>query len=182
MVSFESLSHISPMASSQPPSVYQPSIYSAYSYPYPTYHSRNGSRERLLPVNKPVLSQSNLRYSGPRTATRQLAGPGARERMASNGIPILHEQKKSYGIGGAGNIMSAIGRPSDVIYPPRTNTDGTPRRSSVWSHITTTSPSTSPEGKRMSLLNLFGKKGSTGVADMEGDGYKEPEYEQGRKD
>ncbi|KAH8661623.1 hypothetical protein BGZ60DRAFT_89733 [Tricladium varicosporioides] len=66
------------------------------------------------------------------------------------------ERKMSYGIGGAGNIR----RPSDVIYPPRINPDGTRRRSSVWSSINV-SPSTSPEGRRYSLMNIFGgRKGS----------------------
>ncbi|KAH6677213.1 hypothetical protein B0J14DRAFT_560005 [Halenospora varia] len=86
------------------------------------------------------------------------------------------ERKMSYGIGGAGNIR----RPSDVIYPPRTNPDGTRRRSSVWSSINV-SPSSSPEGRRYSLMNIFGgRKGSIGqdenadvvMGDEEGDGVK----------
>jgi len=76
--------------------------------------------------------------------------------MATNGTQaVVIEEKKSYGIGGAGNIR----RPSEVIYPPRTNTDGTRRRSSVWSTITA-SPGSSPDGKRASLMNLFGRKSS----------------------
>lgn len=106
MVSIKSLSDPSPMALSQPPSIYQPSIYSSCSYPYPTHSSRNGSCERLLP-KKPLVPKSDLRYSGPRTSavpSRQIKGPVNRKRMSSNGIPIPNEQKKSYGIGGAGNI------------------------------------------------------------------------------
>jgi len=94
-----------------------------------------------------------------------------RPRMASeNGVQIV-ERKMSYGIGGAGNIRMCftrltkwsnadgglqIGRPSDVIYPPRTNQDGTRRRSSVFS----ISPGTSPDGKRATLMELFKRKGS----------------------
>ena len=110
MVSIKSSSSDPPtMASksSQPPSIYQPSVYSSCSYPYPAYNSRNESCERLLQAKKPVLPKSNLRYSGPRTTTRQIVGPAQRKRMASNGIPIV-EQKKSYGIGGAGNIRTSL--------------------------------------------------------------------------
>lgn len=64
---------------------------------------------------------------------------------------VVIEQKISYGIGGAGNIR----RPSDVIYPPRTNADGT-RRLSGWSSVTA-SPGTSPEGRRASFMKLFRK-------------------------
>jgi hypothetical protein len=42
-----------------------------------------------------------------------------------------------------------------VIYPVRTNPDGT-RRPSVWSSITV-SPSTSPDGKRATIMSLFRK-------------------------
>jgi len=72
-----------------------------------------------------------------------------------NGVQI--ERKMSYGIGGAGNIR----RPSEVIYPPRTNPDGTPRRRSS---VFTISPGTSPEGKRASLMDLFKRKGSVSEA------------------
>lgn len=57
-----------------------------------------------------MLPKSNLRYSGPRTTTttaqsRQInSGQVNRKRMASNGAGVPIEQKKSYGIGGAGNI------------------------------------------------------------------------------
>lgn len=78
--------------------------------------------------------------------------------------------------------MNGIGRPSDVIYPPRTNPDGTRRRSSVWSTITAASPSASPEGIRNSLLNLFSRKGSTSATGAEGEGYKEPDEDRGQKD
>jgi len=64
---------------------------------------------------------------------------------------VLIERKMSYGIGGAGNIR----RPSEVIYPTRTNADGTRRRSSVF----TISPGTSPDGKRASLMDMFKRKG-----------------------
>lgn len=140
--------------------------------------------------------------------------------MASNGVTnaVEIEQKKSYGIGGAGNIRlfslfllspislslhpslpfffkpsslprpiewnsdSKTGRPSEVIYPPRTNPDGTQRRSSVWSSV---SPSSSPEGKRTTLLNLFSRRGSTGPVVGEGgvEGYKDVDYgTSGKKD
>lgn len=56
-----------------------------------------------------------------------------------------------------------IGRPSDVIYPPRTNPDGTRRRSSVFS----ISPGTSPDGKRATLMELFKRKGSVSEAPAE---------------
>jgi hypothetical protein len=42
-----------------------------------------------------------------------------------------------------------------VIYPVRTNPDGT-RRPSVWSSITV-SPSTSPDSKRATIMSLFRK-------------------------
>lgn len=42
-----------------------------------------------------------------------------------------------------------------MIYPVRTNPDGT-RRPSVWSSITV-SPSTSPDGKRATIMSLFRK-------------------------
>jgi hypothetical protein len=106
MVSIKSIADPTAMASSQPPSIYPASLYSSYSSPYPTYSSRNGSFERLVP-KKPLVPKTNLRYSGPRTTaipSRQSKGPANRNRMASNGIPIPNEQKKSYGIGGAGNI------------------------------------------------------------------------------
>lgn len=121
--------------------------------------------------------------------------------MASNGVTnaVEIEQRKSYGIGGAGNISrlpfspfipllhlfssllvermetdTDTGRPSEVIYAQRTNPDGTRRRSSVWSSITTVSPSSSPEGKRTTLLNLFSRRESTGPA--AGEGYKDVDY------
>jgi hypothetical protein len=53
----------------------------------------------------------------------------------------------------------AVGRPSDVIYPARTAADGTRRRSSVLSNVTTGSLGTSQEGKHMTLFNIFGRKG-----------------------
>jgi len=90
--------------------------------------------------------------------------------MASTGTQAVGiEQKRSYGIGGAGNIR----RPSEVIYPPRTNPDGTRRHSSVWSSISTVSPGSSPDGKRAGLMNLFQRKGSV----SEGNGYKEVDEE-----
>lgn len=81
--------------------------------------------------------------------------------MSSNPVDI--EQKKSYGIGGAGNIR----RPSEVIYGPRLRADGR-RRSSVWS----VSPGSSPEGKRNALMNFFSRKSSVSDAPAE----KKPEF------
>lgn len=60
------------------------------------------------------------------------------------------------------------GKPSEVIYPPRLNPDGT-RRSSVFS----ISPGTSPEGRRGSLMDLFKRKGSVS------DGQSEPTVKEG---
>jgi hypothetical protein len=48
------------------------------------------------------------------------------------------------------------GRPSDVIYPVRLNADGTRRRSSVFS--------TSPDGKRAGIMNLFRRSNSQSEA------------------
>lgn len=196
------------------------SLYQASVYAHPCAHpSLNNSCERLLPAKK-AIPQSKLRYSGPRTTAvqnRQLRSTSGRRRMASNGVTnaVEIEQKKSYGIGGAGNIrLSPIslsprafppflfkpsilfspfewnsdfktGRPSEVIYPPRTNPDGTRRRSSVWSSITTISPSSSPDGKRTTLLNLFSRRGSTGpvIGDDGVEGYKDVNYgTSGKKD
>ncbi|KAI9641323.1 hypothetical protein NHQ30_010125 [Ciborinia camelliae] len=56
------------------------------------------------------------------------------------------EQRRSYGIGGAGNIR----RPSEVIYTPRRR-----RRSSVFSSRSVSSP-TSANEKRGSFLSWFG--------------------------
>lgn len=68
------------------------------------------------------------------------------------------------------------GRPSEVIYPERTNADGTRRRSSLWS----ISPGTSPEGKgrRESILNFFGRKGSVSDEVPEGQDMEHTEVEQ----
>ncbi|RFU30830.1 hypothetical protein B7463_g5479, partial [Scytalidium lignicola] len=65
------------------------------------------------------------------------------------------EQKRSYGIGGAGNIR----RPSDSFQPSRYDEEGTSsrRRSSVWSTFTPT-PGSSPEGKRASFMSFFKKR------------------------
>lgn len=101
-----------PMSTSA--SLHQASIYSTYSHshsnshPY-AYASLNNSCERLIPAKKHVLPKSNLRYSGPRTTTVQGQGKGRQvrtRRMASGGnsAAVEIEQKKSYGIGGAGNI------------------------------------------------------------------------------
>ncbi|KAG9232356.1 hypothetical protein BJ875DRAFT_486163 [Amylocarpus encephaloides] len=65
------------------------------------------------------------------------------------------DRRKSYGIGGAGNIR----RPSEIIYPPRVNNDGTRRRSSVFSGMTTSSPNTSPDGKKK--WSWFGRRNSS---------------------
>lgn len=67
------------------------------------------------------------------------------------------------GVGGNADAGVEIGRPSDVIYPPRTNPDCTRRRSSVFS----ISPGTSPDGKRTSLMELFKRKGSVSEAPAE---------------
>jgi len=143
---------------------------------------QRGSLSLSLEVSRSSISSSNsytsLEPLVPKTKTRRYSttttclGPpipgernlnsqnlrvvrGQKRRMATSGSPaVVIEQKKSYGIGGAGNIR----RPSEVIYPQRRNSDGTRRRTSVWSSISI-SPGTSPEGKR-TLLNLFGRKNS----------------------
>jgi len=122
---------------------YQASIYSVHS----SYAYRNSSLECLVPDKKRVRFENNER---PKTAR----GVKPKRRMASSGngtAAVNIERKMSYGIGGAGNIR----RPSDVIYPVRTNPDGT-RRSSVWSSITV-SPGSSPDGKRATIMSLFRK-------------------------
>jgi len=133
------------------------------------------SVEHLLPKTKahhfsstarparPVQIQNKhllvVRGASTQTQTQQ------KRRMSSQPVNIQPEQKKSYGIGGAGNIR----RPSDVIYPPRLNADGTRRRSSVWS----ISPGSSPEGKRATLMNLFsGRKASVSEDQGEGENRK----------
>jgi len=141
------------------------SIYSSNSY---------NSLEQLVPKSQPrrySTSTTSIRPS-PAPAARNInsqslrvVGPQQKRRMATNGSQaVAIEQKKSYGIGGAGNIR----RPSEVIYPQRRNSDGTRRRSSVWSSISA-SPGTSPEGKR-TLFNFFGRKNSVSE---DTSGYKE---------
>jgi len=49
------------------------------------------------------------------------------------------------------DIYCVLGKPSEVIYPPRMNPDGT-RRPSVWS---------TPDGRRVTLMNLFSRKSTT---------------------
>jgi hypothetical protein len=66
---------------------YQASITSEYSY------SARNSREQLVPESP---SRSNNHVQG-------LRGQGGEQKVASSG-PIAIEQKRSYGIGGAGNI------------------------------------------------------------------------------
>jgi len=66
-------------------------------------------------------------------------------------------------------MLTRAGRPSEVIYPVRESTDGTRRRSSVWS-IT---PGSSPEGRRNSILSFFGRKSSVSEAHAEVEGKKE---------
>jgi hypothetical protein len=108
--------------------------------------------------------------------------PNSKPRMSSNGsenggLPI--ERKKSYGIGGAGNIRGCpsgsivgmglcvtdltsclSGRPSDVIYPVRLNADGTRRRSGVWS--------SSRDGKRTGIMDrLFRRSTSNGASERD---------------
>lgn len=73
-------------------------------------------------------------------------GLGARETYVRLGVDLtLH----------GANMKT--GRPSDAIYPLRTNSDGT-RRSSVWSVGTS-----SPEGKRR--WSWFGRKNSVSEAE-----------------
>ncbi|KAH6721184.1 hypothetical protein BKA61DRAFT_152787 [Leptodontidium sp. MPI-SDFR-AT-0119] len=139
---------------SAPPSLnYQASIHSthsrshSYSQQAPAYgyrFSRNNSLEQLVPKQSSQVVDNQERYRA-----RNLK---AKARMASTETGAMNiERKKSFGIGGAGNIR----RPSDIIYPPRVNADGT-RRSSVWSTMSVSvSPGTSPEGRRSSIMGLF---------------------------
>lgn len=55
-----------------------------------------------------------------------------------------------------------------MIYPVRTNADGTRRRSSVWSSITTPL-GTSPESGKKGFWGLF-RRGSEGGVRDDGDG------------
>ncbi|KAF8866247.1 hypothetical protein BDZ45DRAFT_683624 [Acephala macrosclerotiorum] len=121
--------------------------------PVPVYSAKspadgNNSLERLLSGQKKRLSI--VRFENGRLKRRMVStdsGIGAH-------VVEPFERKRSYGIGGAGNIR----RPSDVIYPARTNVDGSRRRSSVWSSINLT-PGPSPVGKRNSFLGFF-RRGS----------------------
>jgi len=140
---------------SAPPSLnYQASIYSSHSqsqpYPHGYKFSRENSLEQLVPKQR-VQFNSQQRH---RPRARKVRGSMASSETA----PMNIERKKSFGIGGAGNIR----RPSEVIYPPRVNADGT-RRASVWSNISV-SPSTSPEGRRSSIMGLF-RKNSVQIED-----------------
>jgi hypothetical protein len=137
---------------------YQASITSECSY------SARNSREQLVPKSS---SLSNNHVQGLR------AQGGEQEVVRS--VPVAIEQKRSYGIGGAGNIrmyfralgrgelllMGHIGRPSDVIYPPRLNADGSRKRAMAWSGMST-SPGSSPESKRATLFGLFSRRVSLG--------------------
>ncbi|KAJ8061460.1 hypothetical protein OCU04_009278 [Sclerotinia nivalis] len=68
------------------------------------------------------------------------------ETFDSTPADIQGERRRSYGIGGAGNIR----KPSEMIYTPRER-----RRSSVLGS-TSFSPSTSPDTKRGSFLSWIG--------------------------
>ncbi|PMD67158.1 uncharacterized protein K444DRAFT_623368 [Hyaloscypha bicolor E] len=134
---------------SAPPSLrYQASIYSTHSHSHPYRYgyrsNRNTSLEQLVPKKR-------VRFDGkapPADRTHK-----SKPRMsASEDGGITIERKKSYGIGGAGNIR----RPSDVIYPVRLNADGTRRRSSVFS--------TSPDGKRAGIMSFFRRSSSQSEA------------------
>jgi len=120
--------------------------------PAPVYSAKrpesgNGSLERLLSSSGRKKRVSIVQLEHGRLKTRIVS--------MENGNGVQIERKKSYGIGGAGNIR----RPSEVIYPVRTNADGSRRRSSVWSSISA-APGTSPDGKRHSILGFF-RRGST---------------------
>jgi hypothetical protein len=96
-----SSSHVDPM--STPPSRrYQASIYSTHSYTHPYRHgyrsSRNTSLEQLVPKRR-------VRFES--EALPAIRTPNSKPRMSSNGSEnggVAIERKKSYGIGGAGNI------------------------------------------------------------------------------
>ena len=86
-------------------------------------------------------------------------GLGAREIFVC--LPVFFPFEAWFG---ETDVGCDVGRPSEVIYPPRTNPDGTPRRrSSVFS----ISPGTSPDGKRASLMDFFKRKGSVSEAPTE---------------
>jgi len=98
--------------------------------------------------------------------------------MDETGMPI--ERKKSYGIGGAGNIR----RPSDFVFPTKStdnnggeNEDRRPSLSSLWSAITP-SPSSSPSEKRASLLNLFRRGSKDKTEGQDGGNVQEPQQPQ----
>ncbi|TGO61316.1 hypothetical protein BCON_0028g00330 [Botryotinia convoluta] len=68
------------------------------------------------------------------------------ESFGSATKDVQGERRRSYGIGGAGNIR----KPSEVIYTPRER-----RRSSAFSSPSI-SPSISPDTKKESFLSWFG--------------------------
>jgi hypothetical protein len=179
---------------SAPSSVrYQASIYSTHSlnhpYRYGYRSSRNTSLEQLVPKKRVRFDSKPL----PVDRTQKSKG-----RMSSNeyesGVTI--ERKKSYGIGGAGNIREfpsckvalswicwpdfhLAGRPSDVIYPVRLNADGTRRRPSVFS-IISVSPGTSPDGKRAGLMSLFRRNNGQSEASNRVSGRDPDDHADGR--
>ncbi|KUJ14789.1 uncharacterized protein LY89DRAFT_720258 [Mollisia scopiformis] len=145
---------ISSRRPSYPNSITQPyssSFDFSHPGPAPAYsaqrsESEDGSLERLLSAPRPKKRLSIVQFENGRLKRRIIS------MDRTQGVEI--ERKKSYGIGGAGNIR----RPSDVIYPVRLNADGTRRRSSVWSSISA-APGTSPDGKRNGFLGFF-RRGS----------------------
>ncbi|KAF4628026.1 hypothetical protein G7Y89_g10125 [Cudoniella acicularis] len=135
----------------------------------PLLRSINNSLEQLLaPAAPPGKKQPDSKVGGfggrYTSSNKRVRVMAPKEHVVNKGPagPVdIHggaerERKISFGIGGAGNIR----RPSEVIYPPRVNADGTRRRSSVWSSISSVSPGSSPDGKRASLMNFFGRKNS----------------------
>ncbi|KAH8595294.1 hypothetical protein B0O99DRAFT_163910 [Bisporella sp. PMI_857] len=73
------------------------------------------------------------------------------ERLVEQGKDIETEARKSFGVGGAGNIR----RPSEVIYPIKMKKEWT-RRSSIWSIL-----SLGPDTKRASYLRFLNRRSST---------------------
>ncbi|KAN0101730.1 hypothetical protein V8E51_012240 [Hyaloscypha variabilis] len=150
-----SSSHVDLMST---PSIrYQASIYSNHSHNHPYRYgnrsSRNTSLEQLVPKKRVRFESKTVPVDRTHTSKGRMS-----DNSENGGLAI--ERKKSYGIGGAGNIR----RPSDVIYPVRLNADGTRRRSSVFS--------SSPDGKRAGILSLFRRsntqsEGSNGTSERE---------------
>ncbi|CZT42631.1 uncharacterized protein RSE6_02565 [Rhynchosporium secalis] len=138
--------------SSTPSLEYQASVYSSSINPHEPpaygYHvDRDTSLDQLVTKQRP---------QGDDQDRCKATTSNAKLRMISKETDFGHlEKRKSFGIGGAGNIR----RPSEFIYPARVNADGT-RRSSVWSTISVSFlPGATSAARSFSVFSLF-RRGS----------------------